>query len=398
MSPAPSTGAPAGEASRVARRRVYYISGVDPRGPRFYHQMWQAEAQKQATVDGRRYEVGAATDDGPLATRWTVRSHHDGQDTESRHVFLRWEDLMRELWPASRLAVIANMPRMYWLYLRSGLLARTWSVARPFFWAYFFMPLIYVVLSLLIVAGTGWAVNTLMAWLQAPDWLGIGCSIAAAAALLWALLENGDRTRLFWLAGAHVFMVRWARDGPDPFAQRWRDFAALIEADLQRDTADSAPDEVLIVGHCGGAPAAVAVAQCWLALQPAGSQPTTRVKLLTLGQAIPLLSVIPQASWFRDQLRQVGESQMPWLDYTAPADPLCYRLTDPFTICGLPSPDRPGFRVKSSRFDRMFPPAEYAKLRRDIFSVHFQYLKATQLPVENDYFRLTCGPQPLNFG
>jgi hypothetical protein len=382
-------------ASPVARRRVYYISGVDPRGPRYYHQMWQTEAQRQTSVDGRHYEVGAAADDGPLATRWTVRARADGQDTESQHVFLRWEDLMRDYWPASRLAVVANMPGMYWLYLRCGLLARTWTFARPFFWAYFLMPLLYLVLSLLIVGGTGWAVAVLVAWCQGPAWLGIAGGIAAAAAMVWALAENGDRTRLLWLAGAHVFMVRWAREGPQPFAQRWHDFANLIQADLQRDTADSRPDEVLIVAHCGGAPAAVAVAQCWLAMQAPGSEPAVPVKLLTLGQAIPLVGLIPQASWFREQLRQVGASRMPWIDYTAPADPLCYRLTDPFAICGLPSPDRPGFRMKSSRFDRMFQPAEYARLRRNIFSVHFQYLKATQLPVENDYFRLTCGPRPL---
>jgi hypothetical protein len=386
-----------GDLPPIARRRVYYISGVDPRGPRFYHQMWQAEARQQRLADDRLYEVGAAADDGLLATRWTVRARADGQDTESEHVFLRWDDLMRDLWPASRLGVVARMPGMYWLYLRCGMLARTWSFARPFFWAYFAMPLLYVLLSLLIVGGTGWAAATLVAALGGSAWTRLAIGSVAVLAVLWALAENGDRTRLSWLASAHVFMVRWARDGPEPFAQRWRDFAGRIQADLQRDTAQSAPDEVLIVGHCGGAPAAVAVAQCWLALQPGGDLPAgSPVKLLTLGQAIPLIGMVPQAGWFREQLRQVGASRLPWLDYTAPADPLCYRLTDPFAICGLASPQRPGFRVKSARFDRMFPPAEYAALRRDIFNVHFQYLKSTRLPVANDYFRLTCGALPLD--
>ena len=380
----------------ISRRRVYYISGVDPRGPRFYHQMWQTEARLQGPVDGCDYQVSDATDEGDLVTHWTVRAQVEGHQTESHHVFLRWDDLMRAFWPASRLAMVARLPALYWLYLRNATMSRTWTFARPFFWAYFVMPLLYIVLSFLLVGGAGWAAAVWAGSFGATVWLQAVAGIAAAAAVLWAVVENGDKTRLSWLASAQVFMARWAMEAPEAFAQRWRDFAAHIESDLQRDTPGTAPDEVLIVGHCGGAPAAVAVAQRWLELQPPGSQPRVPVKLLTLGQAIPVLGLIPHAQWFRDQLRAVGASRMPWLDYTAPADPLCYALADSFTTCGMDRPDRPDYRVKSARFDRMFLPAEYARLRKDIFRIHFQYLMATQLPVENNYFRLTCGPRPLD--
>ena len=44
----------------------------------------------------------------------------------------------------------------------------------------------------------------------------------------------------------------------------------------------------------------------------------------------------------------------------------------------------------------MFEPARYAEVRRDFFRIHFQYLMATERPVDNDYFSLTAGPRPLH--
>ena len=54
------------------------------------------------------------------------------------------------------------------------------------------------------------------------------------------------------------------------------------------------------------------------------------------------------------------------------------------------------YRIKSARFDRMFEPREYSRLRKDLFRTHFQYLMASQRPVDNDWFQLTCGPRPLD--
>jgi hypothetical protein len=83
------------------------------------------------------------------------------------------------------------------------------------------------------------------------------------------------------------------------------------------------------------------------------------------------------------------------MEITAPSDPLCYALVNPFSACGLATPTRSSFQLKSARFDKMFDPPEYALLRKDFFRIHFQYLMATRHPVENDYFSLTAGTRPL---
>jgi hypothetical protein len=387
-------GAPPPATGTVRQRRVYYVCGIDPRGARFYHAMWREEAAKQKAVDGREYVVGDADEEGPLTTAWTVRARVDGQETVSRHVYLRWDDLMRAYWP-SRSSTLLRLPGIYARHLRSGLLARTWRHGRGFFWAYFLTPVIYLLLTLLLVGGGAWAAATLAAASGADGRTAWLAAAAAAALLLWLCVANADHIRLFWLCRTQVFMEQWAMREPPSFAQRWQAFAQRIEDDLRRDVASGdAPDEVLLVAHCGGAPAAVQIAATWLAMhRPAPGEP--QLKLLTLGQAIPLVGLAPGAARFRDQLLAVGRSGLPWLDMTAPADLLCYALANPFTACGLEMPAQAGYRLKSSRFDLMFPPPAYSRLRKDIFRTHFQYLMASALPVDNDWFQLTCGPAPL---
>ena len=212
---------------------------------------------------------------------------------------------------------------------------------------------------------------------------------------VWLALVQAERIKLFWLARIHLFMHEWGRTAPPDLARRWEQLAAIIQQDLVADAAAGTPaDEVLVVGHSVGAAVAVAVVERWLALQ-GGSPVAVPVKLLTLGQVIPMVGRMPEAGEYRRQLAVVRDASLPWLDMTAPADLLCYALMDPFIASGIATTTRAGYRMKSARFDRMFDPGTYIQLRRDFFRVHFQYLMATQRPVDNDFFGLACGPRPL---
>ncbi len=379
------------DAPPVRRRTVYYLSGFDPRGARFYHQLYQAEAALQAPVNGCSYTVSGRRNAGAQVTEWSVSAQCGDHATETRYAFLRWDDLVRDHWPGTTLDVIAALPAFYRRYAANGALGRSQRSAPRAFWT-LLTPLLYGLLTVLVAAlaagGAGWLATRGLGF----PLLGVAVGLAVAAGVLKAALNGAERLRLFWLCRILLFVLRWGLARPEPLDQRWAMFANRIQADLTTDP-QGPPDEVLIVGHSVGVMAAVAVADAWLALQ--GAKPSPAVKLLTLGGVNPMLGFVPEAGWFRDQLTRVGQSGMPWLDCTAPTDPLCYALVDPFVACGLSVPDRPGYRLKSARFDKMFSPADYAHLQRDAFRIHFQYLMSTRLAVENDFFSLTAGPRAL---
>ena len=117
--------------------------------------------------------------------------------------------------------------------------------------------------------------------------------------------------------------------------------------------------------------------------------------LLTLGQWIPLLGLLPQAQAFRAELAALAQSSVDWLDFSAPPDGCCFALTDPYAACGLVSPRVNFPRLLNPRFAQMFDAARYQALKRDKFLIHFQYLMASECKTDYDYFAITAGAQSL---
>jgi hypothetical protein len=59
--------------------------------------------------------------------------------------------------------------------------------------------------------------------------------------------------------------------------------------------------------------------------------------------------------------------------------------------------DCPSPKVLSPRFAELFTPATYALRRRreQLFDMHFQYIRASELPGRYDYYAITAGSKPL---
>jgi hypothetical protein len=390
--------------AHVRHRRVYYLSGFDPRGARHYHQLYKSEAALQEPVNGRHYAVSGRSKTLDHCTSWTVSSWPQDKPTQpaaepakTTYVFMGWDDIVRDHWLPASWQVLLALPAFFWHFTAGGGLGKTRRCAPRAFWS-ILSPLIYALLAALaalLAAGLAAKLVTL----ASPSTLAAAVAALLAAFLVLAAAQKGaNRLRLYWLARINLFYLLWGRTRPAAFEQRWAGFAARIHADnlnASRVTADRA-DEVLIIGHSVGALAAVAVAERYLALQDTAEGDAPIVKLVTLGSIVPLLGFVPEADWFRSQVARVGASGMTWVDYTAPSDPLCCALVDPFAACGLPPPAGKGYLLKSARFDKMFSPAAYKPLQRDAFRIHFQYVMATGLPVANDFFSLTAGPEPLS--
>lgn len=378
-------------------RRVYYISGFDPRGARFYHQLYKTEAVQQEAINGYRYEVGKRQKVGRHASSWQIKARPITPDvmpldTQTSYTFLGWDDLIRENWITNRAKVLAKMLVYYGHYLRNGGMRKTLA-STPRGFVSMVAPIFYVLVTLLLAALAGSTVALLAGVRIQNQWLTSLMGVAAAAGAIYVAVMLAEKRRMFWMMRIMLFVLHWGRSNPPELEQRWSDFADIIH----QDNLQHPDDEVLIIGHSIGGLAAVVVAERYIELQPQPFKPGS-VKLVILGNLTPLMGFLPQAGWFRDKLVKLGQSGLPWFDYSAAADPLCYRMIDAFTVCGLP-PATAAYKVRSARFHRMFSAAEYKRRSRDGFGIHFQYLMATHLPVDNDFFSLTAGPvatSPLN--
>lgn len=375
---------------RVARRRVHYISGFDPRGAAHYFRLYRDEAAKQQALLGATLAVAPRRRHDRLQSGWTIEATWGDARVETDYRFMAWDDIVRRHWIRNPVRLVWRGLTGYPVYLATGGLRRAREISRGAFYSGM-LPLVYmllVVVLMVLAAAGGYALGAAsgIAALAPP------LTVAAVIGVGIASLRLAHLLGILWLLRICLFIYDWGRQGIPGLRERAREIAQSIVA-TQRD---DPVDEVLIVGHSIGSMVAVSVAA--ELLEGGGKVPaelTGRVGLMTLGQCIPWLAFMPEARDFHAELQRLAYAEtLPWVDVSGPTDPLGFFNVDPVVEAGIHDapPDRP--RLVTARFFRMFHHDTYRRLRRDKLRLHFQYLMAYEIPADYDYFRITAGPQP----
>jgi hypothetical protein len=380
-------------AARPVRKRcVFYLSGFDPKGAAHYHALYRDEAAAQAKVSGLEVAVGRRQKTAEGNAFWDVAATPAEGAVETRYEFLRWDDIVRQHWPRSQTRLVRDLITTTWLNLRTGSLWRMFKLAWPPVLA-IFLPF---VLLCAVVLGAPLTV-ILVAWVTPPSWGGwaaVLLSLATLAGWFGLALALEKKFNMAWLLRSYAFTAKQA-DGLAPQLDvRLEQHAETLLARI----CSGIDDEVLVVGHSSGTMMAATVLAIALRRDPQLGSRGPAVSLLTLGQWMPLLSTLPKAERFRDDLRCLaGAKDMDWIDFSAPPDGCCFALVNPLSSCGEDIDaveDRP--KLLSPRFADMFDADDYAAIRRDRFRCHFQYLMASKKAVLFDYFAITAGARTLS--
>ncbi len=364
---------------RVTRRRVFFVSGFDPNGPRRYHALYRAEAARQGGIDGNPIEVGPLRL-SPGAARWSV-SREGG---EAAFEMLRWDDIARSRMRRPLPALYLLMARTFAAYVFTGAFFRLSRLRLVSTLVGLYPPL----MMLLYLAGAclaGALVHGAAAGLGAPLWL----SAPSAAATAWGVMRLSKRadgaTLVYYLMADLGFTADHAAGRAPEMEARIDAFAHRIGEAMAEDW-----DEVLLVGHSSGAAYAASAAARALS----AARPGAALSLLTLGQTIPMLSFLPGAKRLRAELAALAaEPRLDWVDVSSPADGGCYALSDAAAVSGGPPGRNP--KVISARFADGLAPETRRALRGRWFRKHIQYLCAFERPAGFDYFAVTAGPERL---
>ena len=373
----------------VRQRCVFYVGGFDPAGAARYHALYATEAARQAQLGQIALQVGPRRRLASRDSWWDVEATEDGRTVRTRYEFLQWDSIVRAHWTTAGPALARELAGASLHLLRSGALRAQWQAHRVAALV-LMLPFLLLVAGLLLAPLAAVAAGALLhAWVPSLL-LALAGAAGGFALVLLLLLRLQLAWSADWLARSLCFHVRQARgDVPGLGALLDRHAARIVQR-----LATGADDEVLVVGHSSGSILAVSIVARVLAQLPAGDGPS--LSLLTLGQCIPVVGALPEAQAFRGELRAVGTSpRVHWIDFSAPPDGCCFPLVDPLAACGVAAEGASGPRLLSPRFFQMFDAADYAALRRDKFTLHFQYLKAARRHAAYDYFSITAGARTL---
>jgi hypothetical protein len=378
----------------IQRRRVCYLSGFDPSGPSHYHKLYRDQAALQAAVTGDRIEVGPRRRISEHAAQWSVgyTPAAGGATVQTDLRFWRWDDIVRTHWPRESWRLLLAVVRTTGFNLRHGAAWRMLQLSWPAFLALFgpAMLLLGVVVGAPLL-GLGAAALLLRAGGSLP--VSVAAALLSIGLVLLLARRLDARLHMQWLVRSFAFTSRQATDRAPDLEQR----LDTLARELVEDVRHGGFDEILLVGHSSGTIMALAVLARALQQDPLLATHGPRVALLTLGHCTPMLSSLPQAARFRDELARVGQAEgIAWIDVSAPPDGCCFALCEPLAAAGLPPATRPDHpKLLSPRVAALFSPARYAEIRRDPFRLHFQYVMASELAGDYDYFAITAGPQTL---
>jgi hypothetical protein len=376
---------------QVRRRRVFYLSGFDPKGAAHYHALYRDQAALQQAAGGLKLEVGPRKRLESGDPGWSVNAPAAGgaDPVETDYEFMRWDDVVRDNWPRNAWQLWADIVRTTVFYLHTGGLWAMFKLSWPPAVA-LVMPFLLLCALLLGMPALAFVASSYSSTRSGSPLVDVAVGLLTAALLVGLAWLIERRYAMYWMMRSYAFTARQA-SGLTPALESRLDELAVRLADRLAENAD---DEVLVVGHSSGAIMAAAVVARALRRLPAGT-PRPVLSLLTLGQWLPLLSLLPQAQAFREELAELGRAErLDWVDFSAPPDGCCFALVDPLASCGLMRvADRP--RLLSPRFAEMFDADTYKLLRRDKLELHFQYIKASARQVSYDYFAITAGPLTL---
>jgi hypothetical protein len=365
------------------KRKIFYLSGFDPRGARYYHQLFAEQAPLFGRVADRAVSVGKRRRQPPHSTAWTIEGRPadaTGEaDTVTDYVFLGWDDVVRHHWVKNPVALIKASVAAYWNFTR----LLDWPIVNRFpigvRVAFYYPGVSAVLLPILLGLLLWFPAVALLGWL----W-GIAAALVIAVAVAMFIVR---KIQGFWLLRFIIFNDILAGDRlPADVEQRMAEFADMVDASLDEDW-----DEILLVTHSNGS--IMGVPMMARLLDARGGVLPDRFSFVTLGSCIALIGCRKDSHRFHGLLDRVGQGDFRWLDIGSITDGACIAGIDP---CVRTEHKRTARLTQlSPRWFKYCDPATYDARRRNKYEVHFDYLRSFDRLSPLDYIGVSSGPRPL---
>lgn len=339
------------------KRRIFYISGFDPRGVRFYYHLLKDQLARYAAKTGEDVTVSPRQKASTIRSDWSVRNAT--LDVTTDYTFLRWEDIVQQAWIKNPLHLIARGARTYRNHLRYLDFAWARKLPNGPLVTMFYPPILAVLIPLLIalplvLVGLIW----LKWWIALLGGLAIG--IAAALPILSLI-------RVPWLMRFFIFNSELGTGEGSPALQARLDaFAEAMDAAIDGDE-----DEILLVSHSNGSILAM-LALDRLFERRGGALPP-QFALVTYGHSIPLVAGRRDATIFRRRLASLATRDFHWVDIGSPPDGAAFHGVNPMIVVA-PEP-KPRMDLLNPRFYRFYDGANYRTGYASKYEIHFDYLR-----------------------
>ncbi|EAJ0334688.1 DUF829 domain-containing protein [Campylobacter lari] len=365
------------------KRDVFYIAGYDPRGYRHYYAMFKKNLAEQNTLLNYDYTLSKAqVNTYPF---WKIQTLH----TNTTYTFLNWNDIVKKNWSEGIKDALSDCYSFFRIYTITGLFLK-FGKESPHQLITGYYPFFYVLLSLIFTLFC--AFGSLFYLQNFHIVLGILAFILSLVFLPKILYKLGKKLAVFWIARICSFCANWEKNSQGELELRMDDFARVIFEKL-KENANDKNYELILSAHSVGTVLCINVLAKVLRKCEDENISFENLKVLTLGECIPLVSYQKRSFEFRKDLEYLGSKNLIWYDFTSIIDGACFAQVDFIRTSGVKAQFNP--KYLSAKFHTLYKSKDYKKIKKDKYKAHFLYLFATQIQGVYNFFEFIIGKNKL---
>ncbi|EFO9213501.1 DUF829 domain-containing protein [Campylobacter lari] len=365
------------------KRDVFYIAGYDPRGYRHYYAMFKKNLAEQNTLLNYDYTLSKAQVN--IYPFWQIQTSH----TSTSYTFLSWNDIVKKNWSEGIKDALSDCYSFFRIYTITGLFLK-FGKESPHQLITGYYPFFYVLLSLIFTLVC--AFGSLFYLQNFHIILGILAFVLSLVFLPKMLYKLGKKLAVFWIARICSFCANWEKNSQGELELRMDDFARVIFEKL-KENANDKNYELILSAHSVGTVLCINVLAKVLRKCEKENISFENLKVLTLGECIPLVSYQKRSFEFRKDLEYLGSKNLIWYDFTSIIDGACFAQVDFIRTSGVKTQFSP--KYLSAKFHTLYKNKDYKKIKKDKYKAHFLYLFATQIQGVYNFFEFIIGKNKL---
>lgn len=365
------------------KRDVFYIAGYDPRGYRHYYAMFKKNLAEQNKLLNYDYTLSKAQ--ANIYPFWQIQTPY----TNTTYTFLGWNDIVKKNWSEGIKDALSDCYSFFRIYTITGLFLK-FGKESPHQLITGYYPFFYVLLSLIFTLVC--AFGSLFYLQNFHIILGILAFVLSLVFLPKMLYKLGKKLAVFWIARICSFCANWEKNSQGELELRMDDFARVIFEKL-KENANDKNYELILSAHSVGTVLCINVLAKVLRKCEKESISFKNLKVLTLGECIPLVSYQKRSFEFRKDLEYLGSKNLIWYDFTSIIDGACFAQVDFIRTSGVKAQFSP--KYLSAKFHTLYKSKDYKKIKKDKYKAHFLYLFATQIQGVYNFFEFIIGKNKL---
>jgi len=364
----------------INNRLLFYIHGFDPRSDKYYYKKFKSESQKHYD----NIEISKLKN--------STNSYFEVQNNDiyTKYIFLNWNNIIKPIWSKTLSQKIFTTFKVIKNYIFFGRIKNFLKYTPNRLFKGGLFPTISILFSFLIPF-----LISLVSFKSVFEGITLFLfSLLIGSIGSFFLLKLCNKFGVFWLSNIFHFHYLWDTKKIPKLNSQINIMALNIISEIEKSDCE----EFLIIGHSIGTSMVIPVLNIVLESKRITKEQKQKIKLLTFGNCIPLITLQKNSSSYNNALKNILQNtDLTWIDYSSPLDGACFPLFDPLKNERFNSENYVNKSFKNPKFYKLYSKEKYNKIKYDWYLIHFLYLHSTPKNDSFNFFELTTSNKSLDF-